>query len=846
VKRENTFCRPTALGSRVTLTVATIVRLLQSTANALRVALRSVGRNRALVAIAALSLGLASAVTTTMFAVVDTLAHPAALIPQAGSVYEIRVSKHESRATSVDGDFGRRRAYAELASTAGLDQEIAAEQWLKTAILKTPVDQQAVAAARVTPNYLRLLGVTPTRGRLFRPEDVRSNGAHLAVITEGVWNLLFASSADVATPHVTINDTSYTVVGVLPTSWRQLGFPSVILSADSGAIGRASNEFIRIIARVDRESSVGSLLAKLNVILARLESSGEKLKSSRVPRIEVVPLSATVSGVAGLHWLLWIAALLVLAIACANVGTLLLVRGTRRRSELALRAALGGRRIDLVGIVLAETTLLAAAGASVGLLLSVWLIHLATDVIPGAFRPVLGTPHISFRVFASCIATAFVTVLISGVFPALRASGVDAIEALKDGSAATSGRVGKNLRLFVAGELLLSFMLLVGVGLLARSILRSATIDYGVDFRGLYRTTLNQWDASRVFLTANYARPDSVRQSAAETDQRANLKMRAAVARVGVVGSVGTVLPEISVPQQALRVDTNSRLAQLDRYAIVSSGFFRTLGLRDSYSRPVVLDSMGARRFAVVDEILARRLWGSADARGHMLRLGGNRSDEPTLPVVAVIRPFLLDVAAGADARHAGQLFVIDDTIAPQGTSLLIRATANDRTNRQQILTALRSIDPSTTFSRVALVQSEHELLLDRQRFVEKLAGAIALFGVSLALIGLYAVVSFTVALRSREFAVRTALGAPPASVSLLVLREGLALVAFGGFAGVLMTLALRRVIAAAFFGQEAAAIDAPTIVATFATLLIVCLAACLRPARSAARAQLATLLRAN
>jgi hypothetical protein len=216
------------------------------------------------------------------------------------------------------------------------------------------------------------------------------------------------------------------------------------------------------------------------------------------------------------------------------------------------------------------------------------------------------------------------------------------------------------------------------------------------------------------------------------------------------------------------------------------------------------------------------------------------------LAVVAVIRPFLLDVPAGAVPRRDGQLFVVDDTIAPQGTDLLIRASGQDQTNREQILAAMRAVAPRATFSRVALIESEHQLLADRQRFVGYLAGAITALGVSLALVGLYAVVSFTVALRSREFAVRAVLGAPPASVWLLVLRDGFVLVAFGGAAGVLLTVALRRVIASAFFGQGAASIDGPTIVATLAVLCVVSLAACLHPAHSAARTRLATLLRAS
>jgi hypothetical protein len=479
-------------------------------------------------------------------------------------------------------------------------------------------------------------------------------------------------------------------------------------------------------------------------------------------------------------------------------------------------------------------------------MLSVWLVRLATHSIPIALRPALGTPHINLRVFAFAIAAASLTVLVAGLYPALRTSQVHAIEALKDASASTSGRVAKNLRAFVVAELTLSFVLLVGVGFVGRSIIRAGTIDYGLEFRGLYRTALTPWDGSRVLLTAQQARPDSVRQAAYESEQRANLAMRAAVARAGVVRSAGTMVSLVSVPQQALRVDTNTSLARLDRYSIVSTGFFETLGVRDSKGGLVRLGLSGNQPVVVVDEILAQRLWGSTNPRGHVVRLGGSPSNEPALAVVAVVRPFLLDVPAGAVPRRDGQLFVVDDTIAPQGTDLLIRAPGPDRTNREQILAAMRAVAPRATFSRVALVESEHQVLVDRQRFAGYLASAITAVGVSLALAGLYAVVSFTVALRSREFAVRVALGAPPASVSLLVLRDGFVLVAFGGVAGVLLTVALRRVIASAFFGQGAASIDGPTIVATLAVLCVVSLAACLHPAHSATRTRLATLLRAS
>jgi predicted permease len=814
---------------------------LRSLADALPVALRSVARNRSLVAVAVVSLGLASAVTTTMFAVIDALAHPATLIPQPQSLREVRVSDRESRSGITNGD-----VYRALRSSATFPRGVVAEQWLQTAVLRTPLDQQIAAAARVTPNYFRLLGVSPIRGRVFGADDTPSRGTQAAVITEGMWNLLFGAKTDFSNAHISINDTSYAVVGVLPTSWRQLGFPSVLLSADSGAIGERSAEFVRIFARLDPGASAQSALAELSVLVSRLTPTGERLTPNRSPRVELVPLTTNVTGIAGLHWLLWIAALLILVIACANVATLLLVRGIRRRGELALRAALGAARRDLVVITLAETAVLASVSAALGFMLSMWLVRLATYSIPIALRPALGTPHINLRVFAFSIAAASLTVLVAGLYPALRTSGVNAIEALKDASASTSGRVAKNLRAFVIAELTLSFLLMVGVGFVARSIMRAGTIDYGLDFRGLYRTALTPWDASRVLLTAQQARPDSVRQAAYESEQRANLAMRAAVARAGVVRSAGTMASAVSVPQEALRVDTNTSLARLDRYSIVSTGFFETLGVRDDKGGLVRLDVSGNRPVAVVDEILAQRLWGSTNPRGHVVRLGGSQSNEPALAVVAVIRPFLLDVPAGAVPRRDGQLFVVDDTVAPQGTDLLIRASAHDRTNREQILAAMRAVAPRATFSRVALIESEHQLLVDRQRFVGYLAGAITALGVSLALVGLYAVVSFTVALRSREFAVRAALGAPPASVWLLVLRDGFVLVAFGGAAGVLLTLALRRVIASAFFGQGAASIDGPTIVATLAVLCVVSLAACLHPAHSAARARLATLLRAN
>jgi putative ABC transport system permease protein len=333
-----------------------------------RYAVRTLGQSPGFSAVVVVSLGLALGVATTMFAVLDSSRQPITMLRAPESLYEVRLSTRGRKATIAPD------ALYDMIRTEGrFHAGLSAEHWLSTAVLQTPVDQRAVSAARVTPNYFEILGASAARGRVYSSADAPSDNERTVVVSEAIWSLLFGSAGDLQVARLSLNDTSYVVVGVLPASWGKLGFPSILIGSSYSAMSGSTGELVRMFGRLQPGSSVGSALAELAVFGDRVDATAEDRFTRHPPiRAEIIPFSAPIGGIPGFHVLLGIAAALTLIIACANVSTLLLVRGTRRRSEMALRSALGATRADLVRLLLTESGVLAVAGAVLGLLLAIW------------------------------------------------------------------------------------------------------------------------------------------------------------------------------------------------------------------------------------------------------------------------------------------------------------------------------------------------------------------------------------------------------------------------------------------------------------------------------------------
>lgn len=800
----------------------------------LRHALRSLAHAPLVSGVAVVSLGCALGITTALFAAINAMRHPPELAAAPSELYEIQLRARGRTLAIPMVEISHR-----ISATARFPSEVAAERWMGTAVLQTPIDQRAVAAAHVTRNYFDVLGVRPEAGQL----QTLPPGS--AVITHQLWRMLFGRRTDLRGARVVLNDSAYSVAAVLPAAWVAAGFPSVLFSEPDATPAETSSEFVRMFARLRSGVSEQQANAELRVFAREVDAGpADKSLRSRPVSAELRPFTARTFSIAGFQAALVGGAALMLVIACANVAILLLVRATSRASEMAVRAALGAGRAHLVGVVIAESAVLTTAAAVLGLLVGAWLIRLSSSAIPDSLQAALGTPRANVPVFLVGIASAAVATLLGGLMPALRAVRVDPIDALKDSPAMTSQRVKKELRGFVVTELAVSFVLLAGVALIVQSILAAGRADFGIDLHGLYRTKLSPWDASQMFLIAEQGRVDSAQRVTYDLEQRLNLQMRNAVTRVHGVLATGSTLSPVSVPQQTIRSERSAIVLQ--HYSIVSSGFFRTLGLDRGGMGGATTRGAGARE-AVVNTVLAQRLYGTtAAAIGRMLWIGGRDSKENPLRITAVVPSFTLDLVPGAEQVETGELYVVDDTILPQGSDLVIRTMPGTHGIARAVADAMRAVSPRARFSPVLLVQDQNQIIVDRQQFVAALGGAVSGFGLFLTLLGLYGVVAFAAAQRRREFALRVAFGASPGHLTSLVIREGLALLAVGGILGAVITAMTRRVLAAAVYGPAASGIGYLATFVVLATLSVLALLVTWLASRQVIRVSPVSLLRAS
>lgn len=405
----------------------------------------------------------------------------------------------------------------------------------------------------------------------------------------------------------------------------------------------------------------------------------------------------------------------------------------------------------------------------------------------------------------------------------------------------TSARVKREIRGFVVAELAVSFVLLAGVAYVVQSIIQAGRVDFGINLQALYRTKLSPWDGSQVFVVAQQGRADSTQRATYEAEQQVNIRLRTAVQHSAGVMHAGSILSGVTVPRQILRSEHSA--VSLEQYNIVSTEFFETVGL-DVQTGAGRVARFDRGRGAVVDEVLARQLFGTTNVSGRAIWLGDERSDGAPIPILGTVRPFLLDVPPGQEAKRGGELYVVDDTILPQGSDLLVRAAPGGHDVSDAIVRAMRDVSARARFSPVILVQSSHQTLIDRQRFVAVLGGVVSGCGVLLSLTGLYGVVAFAVAQRRREFALRIAFGASARHVSLLVAREGITLLLAGSTLGLAATAGLSKILAAAIYGRGASGIGLVAILVTVFALSAAASLASWLPSRYAIRSNAATLLR--
>jgi putative ABC transport system permease protein len=692
----------------------------------------------------------------------------------------------------------------------------------------------------VSANYFDVLGVTMARGRAFREGEDQAGAEPVLVLSHDFWLNRLGGDPEIVGRTFEMNDRIHTVVGVLPPMPQYPGendvyMPSSSCPFRSSAVTRQTRTArpLTLFGRL----APGAALADAQRELIRI---GEQLHQ-QYPA--AYPLSQGFSTtVASLHaqltrrarptlLLLLGTAGFVLLIACANVANLTLARLVRRQRELAIRTALGAGRARLVRQLLAEGSLLALAGGAIGLGLAAATLNLLT-AFAARFTPRAGEIALDGSVLGFTLLVAVLTGLAFALLPALPPR-VNLVGALKDGGAATSG--GQSLRLramLVTAQVAVSVVLLIGAGLMVRSLLALQRVNPGFDSERVLTMTLDlNW--------SRYTTSDLIRGF----HERLHARL---AGQPGLVAAASTmVFPLEGNRRMGFEFELEGRerhpgdaLAQGD-FRSVSPDYFRTLGIPLVTGRIFTgSDGPQTTQVALVNQSLARRYWGTASPLGARISADSGQTWITIVGVVGDVRHY------GLDTEPADELYAPFAQVPVREGSLLIRTTGEPLAIARRIEDEVHAIDPAQPVANVASLEELRSQSLASSRVTASLLGLFALLALLITGAGLAGLVAFSVSQRAQEIGVRMALGAERSEVLGMVLREGMRLVLVGLAAGVVGAVALTRVMAGLLYGVPAT--DPLTFAGVALVLVAVAAVACLVPARRAATVDPIVALRSS
>ena len=656
-----------------------------------------------------------------------------------------------------------------------------------------------------------LLGATPLRGRLLRPDEDKPGQPAVVILSHGFWTRVFGADPAVIGKTITLNGlgggsgetkNQYEVVGVLgpdfllndeimPTvaSIKQMDIFLPLPFAADVVTTRRGDENFNIMARTRPGVTMAQAKADVLAIAGRIR---DKDKRDRTFTIDVVPLVESVVGDVRRAVLVLLGSVsLVLLIACANVANLLLTRATSRQKEVAVRTALGASWQRLVRQLLTESLMLGLLGGVAGLMVAYLALRVVRAINPGNI-PRLNDITLDGTVLVFTLAVSALTGLLFGLVPALRAARFDLASSMKAGGRNTQGEGGlgssrRRLRsLLVVAEVAISLMLLIGAGLLVRSFVRLQSVSPGFEPEGVI--SMRVGGTARRF--AN--RDESVAYFRTFNDALAavpGVVSRGAVSSLPFTSSVGwgSINVEGWTPQpgEELQVDQRG----------VTSDYFRTMTIPIVSGRGFTDGDLpaNAQPVAIIDQKFATRFWPNGDAVGKQVWFDPKQRIT-IVGVVGTVKQYGLDV----DGR------IVVYRPSPNATWYVARTSANPSTVARDLVAKIRGLDPTMTIADVKAMPARMSDSLARQRFSTLMLGAFAMFALLLAVVGVYGVLSHLVSQGAHDIGVRMALGAERRSILLMVLRQAIELTGAGVVIGLIGAAALTRVMASLLFGVSA------------------------------------------
>lgn len=691
---------------------------------------------------------------------------------------------------------------------------------------------EGVGGGLATPGLFRTLRLSPYLGRLLGPEDLTPSGRHVAVLSHAFWTSRFGGDRGVLGHAVVLDGESYEIVGVLGAgdvvpllSSVQVWVPLPFDPRDEE--NRRWRGFVTI-GRLAPGVQLATAQRELGAIQARL--AGRHPDTNRGWGVRMEPLLDRVVGSVRPTLLVFLGAVgILMVVAVTNVTNLLVARALAREKELAIRSAVGAGRMRLVRLLAIEGLVLAATGGVAGVLVAAWATDGLLHLIPNGL-PRVSHVGLDARVLGFSLGLTLVVGVLAPLLPALRATRLDLTTVLKEGPRSRGWRAALGLRgALVVAEVSTAFVLAIGAGLLTRNFASLLRWQPGFDRSHL----LTFWTVAS---TGRYPAP----RDAASLFSRLEGELRTLPGVDGVgMASSGPLFGGEETGEFFAAGERGENHLVAARWYDMSAGFFPTLGVALRRGRLFTeADRAGAPPVALVNETMARRLFGSANPIGRRIReRNGDRVME-VVGEVADIPPFTPGVPARPEVYWPYQQF-------PRWASYFLLRTSVDPAMLARVVEArLATVDPDL---RAAHMETMHELVRDelaRPRFQMILIGLFTLAALTLALVGVYGVLAASVTARTREIGVRLALGAGSRRVLGLVVAQGMTLVGVGIGLGIVVALAISRFVAFLLHGVTPA--DPLTYGVIVALVGIAAAAACIVPARRAARVDPVTSLRAE
>lgn len=674
----------------------------------------------------------------------------------------------------------------------------------------------------VTSDYFKVMRAAPMLGRDFTPEDDQPGAAAVTIISYGFWQQHFAGDPNIIGKQILLEDQPHTIIGVAPAGFTHHGPPPLwVLEGPQNWKGRDVRNAGNVVARLKPGVTIDQARAEMNRISQQLLQE-HPVANAGADTVNVLSLQESITGrVNTALRILFVAVALVLLIACANVANLLLARAATRRKEFALRAALGASRVRLVRQMLVESLVLAFAGGVLGLVLASWTISLLSRVAHETV-PRMNGLAINGKILTFNLAVSLLTGILFGVLPALRSSRTDLHETLKDSSATTTDTVGKKLRgTLVVAEVALSVALLVGAGLLVKSLILLFQADNGFDSNGVLTMELK--------VSRNRSR------DSAELSRLLHQVLRGVQAQTGVEkAALSAALPGLDDGWQndiAVEGEGPRKVGELINvdWSIVSADYFQTMKIpllrgrtfttdEDDQGKPVVL----------VDENLARRFWPNEEALGKHIKYDSATPHE-IIGIVPAVKTY------GSEATPLIRIYTPMGRAPQRNATLSIRANNVDaKTLTAAVMSTVHEIDKDLPIAEVATLDDILARESSTRRFNTMLFSVFAALALALAVTGVYGVLSYSVSQRTHEVGIRMALGAGRGDVLRLFMQQGMRLVLLGLVIGLGGAFALTRLMSSLLFGVSAT--DKVTFVIVALGLTIVGICACYLPARRATK----------